>query len=84
MKKVESQGLSWDQVGTKSGLSRDQVEGVMKLMQTAVSASEMRSKLGIMNASKFKKKYLDPLIELGVIKMTRPEVPNSVGYSSMC
>ena len=49
----------------------------MKLMQTAVSASEMRSKLGIMNASKFKKKYLDPLIELGVIKMTRPEVPNS-------
>lgn len=77
VKKVESQGLSWDQVGTKSGLSRDQVEGVMKLMQTAVSASEMRSKLGIMNASKFKKKYLDPLIELGVIKMTRPEVPNS-------
>jgi hypothetical protein len=53
------------------------VEGVMKLMQTAVSASEMRSKLGIMNASKFKKKYLDPLIELGVIKMTRPEMPNS-------
>ena len=49
----------------------------MKLMQTAVSASEMRRKLGIMNASKFKKKYLDPLIELGVIKMTRPEVPNS-------
>ena len=33
--------------------------------------------MNIVNASKFKKKYLDPLLEIGVIKMTRPEVPNS-------
>ena len=33
--------------------------------------------MNIVNASKFKKKYLDPLIELRLIEMTIPEKPNS-------
>ena len=33
--------------------------------------------MGVVNATKFKKRCLDSLIELDVIKMTRPEVPNS-------
>ena len=70
-------GLSWDQVGTKSGLSRDQVEKMLLMMVKPASAAELRAQMGVVNASKFKKKFLDPLIELDVIKMTRPEVPNS-------
>ena len=71
------EGLSWDQVGTKSGLSRDQVESLLKMMIKPVSASELHTQMNIVNASKFKKKYLDPLIEMGLVVMTRPEVPNS-------
>ena len=70
-------GLSWDQVGTKAGLSRDQVEKMLLMMVKPASAAELRAQMGVVNASKFKKKFLDPLIELDVIKMTRPEVPNS-------
>ena len=47
------------------------------MMVKPTSASEIRLKMGVVNATKFKKKNLDPLIELGLIKMTRPEVPNS-------
>lgn len=70
-------GLSWDQVGTKSGLSREEVEKMLFMMMKPASASELRAQMGVVNATKFKKKCLDPLIELNVIKMTRPEVPNS-------
>lgn len=74
---VTKSGLSWDQVGTKSGLSRDKVERMLLMMMKPASASELRAQMGVVNATKFKKKCLDPLIELDVIKMTRPEVPNS-------
>ena len=70
-------GLSWDQVGTKSGLSWDQVEFLLQRMINPVSSSELRTQMNIVNASKFKKKYLDPLMGIGIIKMTRPETPNS-------
>lgn len=49
----------------------------MLMMMKPASASELRAQMGVVNATKFKKKCLDPLIELDVIKMTRPEVPNS-------
>ena len=74
---VTKLGLSWDQVGTKSGLSREEVGKMLLMMMKPASASELRAQMGVVNATKFKKKCLDPLIELDVIKMTRPEVPNS-------
>ena len=46
-------------------------------MVKPASASELRAQMGVVNATKFKKKCLNPLIELDVIKMTRPEAPNS-------
>lgn len=70
-------GLSWDQVVTKSGLSREQVRKLLLLMQSPISSSKMRFQMGAVNATKFKNKYLDPLIEMDVVKMTRPETPNS-------
>lgn len=33
--------------------------------------------MGMTNASKFKKHYLDTLLEMGVITMTQPDSPNS-------
>lgn len=74
---VTKSGLSWEQVGTKSGLSRDQVEKMLLMMVKPASAAELRAQMGVVNATKFKKKCLDPLIDLDIIKMTRPEVPNS-------
>ena len=70
-------GLSWDQVGTKSGLSREQVEKLLLMMVKPVSATEIRTRMGLQNATKFREKYLNPLIGIGVIKMTIPDKPNS-------
>ena len=74
---VPSYGLSWDQVGTKLGLSKDQVERLLSGMKDAVSAAEIRQLMGMSNASKFKKHYLDVLIEMGVVEMTQPDSPKS-------
>jgi hypothetical protein len=46
-------------------------------MKQAESAEEIRQIMGLVNASKFKKHYLDPLLELGVIEMTHPKSPKS-------
>ena len=69
--------LSRDQVGTKLRLSRDQVEYLLTSMKQASPAAEIRKLMGMTNASKFKKHYLDTLLEMGVIKMTQPDSPNS-------
>ena len=74
---VTKLALSRDQVGTKLGLSRDQVERLLVSMKQAESAAEIRQTMGMVNASKFKKHYLDPLLELGVISMTQPNSPKS-------
>lgn len=69
--------LSRDQVGTKLRLSRDQVEYLLTSMKQASPAAEIRKLMGMTNASKFKKHYLDTLLEMGVITMTQPDSPNS-------
>lgn len=69
--------LSRDQVGTKLRLSWDQVEYLLTSMKQASPAAEIRKLMGMTNASKFKKHYLDTLLEMGVIKMTQPDSPNS-------
>jgi len=69
--------LSRDQVGTKLGLSWDQVEQLLTGMKQAAPAAEIRKLMGMTNASKFKKHYLDTLLEIGVIEMTQPNSPNS-------
>jgi len=69
--------LSISQVGTKLGLSWDQVEHLLTGMKQAASAAEIRKLMGMTNASKFKKHYLDTLLEIGVIEMTQPNSPKS-------
>lgn len=71
---VTKQSSSSNQV---EGLSRDQVEYLLTSMKQASPAAEIRKLMGMTNASKFKKHYLDTLLEMGVIKMTQPDSPNS-------
>ena len=59
------------------GLSRDQVLRLLSGMCEAASAAEIRQLMGMTNASKFKKHYLDVLIDIGVVEMTQPDSPKS-------
>lgn len=81
-------GLSWDQVGIKSGLSRDQVgtksalswhqvENLLAFAETARSIKELMEFLEWKNRTKFRAKYITPLLELDLLQMTIPDKPNS-------
>jgi ATP-dependent DNA helicase RecG len=67
---------SEDQVGTKSGLSRDQVAILTQLIDN----KDIKSLLAIVgrsNRTKFRDQVLNPLIEQGLVEMTIPEKPRS-------
>lgn len=65
-----------DQVGTKSGLSRDQVEILRKCIE-AQSIADLMAIAGRTNRTKFRDQVLYPLIENGLISMTIPDKPTS-------
>lgn len=71
------EGLSRDQVGTRLGLSWDQVEKLLACTIQAVSAADIRMVMNMTNATKFKRKYINPLLEMGVLQMTQPDAPKS-------
>jgi ATP-dependent DNA helicase RecG len=76
-----------DQVGTKSGPSRDQVgtkleltpEAIMllQLCQQPKTLVELMAALSLKNRTKFRQKYLNPLIAQELLRMTIPDKPNS-------
>lgn len=74
---VPSNVLSRDQVWTKSGLSRDQVEKILMATSQPISAGELMKFAKQTNRTRFKKNYLDPLLNLGIIVMTQPDSPKS-------
>ncbi len=65
-----------EQVGTKLGLSRDQVEILKKCLHDS-PISEMLAVAGRTNRTKFRDQVLNPLIEAGLIEMTIPDKPRS-------
>ncbi len=69
--------LSWHQVGTKSALSRQQVGIIIQSCKQPQPISELMKKFEWKDRTKFKKKFLNPLIELDLIAMTIPDKPNS-------
>ena len=56
-------GLSWDQVRTKIGLSWDEVEKLFIALQEPKSMGELKELHGWSNTTKFKVKFVSPLIE---------------------
>lgn len=66
------------QVGTKSALS--EIDGIEKLIDfcgSVRSISEMLSFMNLKDRTKFRKKYINPLLEAGILEMTIPNKPNS-------
>ena len=70
-------GLSWDEVGTKIGLSWDEVEKLFIALQEPKSMVELKELYRWSNTTKFKAKYVSPLIEAQIVGMTLPDKPTS-------
>jgi len=70
-------GSSRDQVGTKLGLSRDQVRLMLIACEKPVMIQELMTVMALKNRSKFRKKYLTPLLVENILAMTIPDKPTS-------
>lgn len=69
--------LSWHQVSTKLALGWSDVEPLLKMMVDYVYAKDLREAMGWKDATKFKRKYLNPLIESGLVELSIPDKPTS-------
>lgn len=70
-------GLSRDQVGTKLGLSWDQVENLLQFCIGARNLTEIMKKMNWKNRTKFRNKFIIPLLENQLIQLTVPDKPRS-------
>jgi len=70
-------GLSWHQVGTKLAPSWHQVEKLLGFCSESRFMKEIMSELGWKDRTKFRKRYINPLLETGIIYMTDPEDVNN-------
>jgi len=68
---------SWHQVGTKLGLSSDEVYKILISCREAISSNELMDILDWKDRTKFRNKYLKPLINEDYIQMTVPDKPRS-------
>lgn len=69
-------GPSGDLVGTQSAPSQDDAE-LLKLCQKAKSISELMVAMNWKHRTKFRRRFLMPMLEQGLLEMTIPEKPNS-------
>lgn len=67
---------SANQVGTKWGLSGDQVE-VLRACVTEKSISELIDVVGRASRTRFRNSVLKPLMQIGLTEMTIPDKPRS-------
>ena len=74
---IKEEGLSWEQVGTKTGLSWDEVAKLFTALQEPKSMTELKQLYRWSNTTKFKAKYVKPLIEAQFVGMTLPNKPTS-------
>ena len=65
-----------DQVGTKSALSRHQVEIINKCKENS-SLLDIMAISGRSDRTKFRHQVLNPLLEMGLVEMTIPDKPRS-------
>jgi predicted HTH transcriptional regulator len=70
-------GLSWGQVGTKSGPGWAQVENLLVFAETPRALKEFMELLEWKNRTKFRTKYINPLLHLEILQMSVPDKPQS-------
>ncbi len=70
-------GLSWEQAGTKIGLGWDEVEKLFIALQVPKTMIELKELYQWSNTTKFRTKYVSPLIEAQFVGMTLPNKPTS-------
>ena len=70
-------GLSWGQAGTKIGLGWDEVEKLFIALQEPKTMTELKELYQWSNTTKFRAKYVNPLIEAQFVGMTLPNKPTS-------
>jgi ATP-dependent DNA helicase RecG len=68
--------LSPSQVGTKLGLSWDQVQ-VLEIARVPRSLPELAAPSGRTNRTKFRDQVVAPLLDAGLLEMTIPDKPRS-------
>lgn len=69
-------GPSRDQVGTKSGLSAQQVQ-VLELAESPKPLPQLMESVGRTNRTKFRDQIVRPLLDAGLLEMTIPDKPRS-------
>ena len=70
-------GVSWEEAGGKLGVSWEEVEKLIVALQHPMLLNDLKELYGWNNASKFKEKYINPLIAEGLADMTVPNKPTS-------
>jgi len=68
---------AWQQVGTQLGLSWDGVGLLLRTCEKPVLIQHLMTVLGWKNRSKFREKYITPLLEEDILAMTIPLKPTS-------
>ena len=64
-------------VGTQSAPSVENVDKLIVFCTEARSFGEMLAFMGLADRTKFRRKYIYPLLEASILELTIPEKPNS-------
>jgi len=70
-------GPSWDQVGTKLGLSREAIVQLLSFCSMERPMLDIQKKMEWSNRTKFRNRYINPLLQEGLLAMSIPDKPNS-------
>lgn len=69
--------LSRHQVGTKLGLSHEEVKHLLSFCSTKQSISNIQKEFKWSDRTKFRNKYINPLLQEQLLEMTIPDKPQS-------
>ena len=64
-------------VGTQSVPNIENLDKLIVFCTEARSFGEMLAFMGLTDRTKFRRKYIRPLLEAGILEQTMPEKPNS-------
>ena len=64
-------------VGTQSAPNVENINKLIVFCTEARSFGEMLAFMGLTDRTKFRRKYIHPLLEAGILELTIPEKPNS-------